>query len=80
MAKILSRTELIPGQTTKLVLDAPDIAAKARPGNFVILRVHGQGERIPLTIADADADLYTDTDKLADARGSMCWGGGTQVL
>ena len=61
MAKILSRTELIPGQTTKLVLDAPDIAAKARPGNFVILRVHGQGERIPLTIADADAEDGTIT-------------------
>ena len=52
--RILRKRTLIPGQTTELVLDAPHIAAKARPGNFVILRVWEDGERIPLTIADAD--------------------------
>lgn len=35
-------------------LEAPDIAAKYEPGQFVILRMHERGERIPLTIADAD--------------------------
>jgi len=52
---IIRKRSLIPGQTSELVIDAPHIAAKARPGNFVILRVSPQGERIPLTIADVDA-------------------------
>ena len=51
---ILAKEALIPGQTSKLVLHAPHIAAKAKPGNFVILRVTEKGERFPLTIADAD--------------------------
>ncbi|MDR2054729.1 MAG: sulfide/dihydroorotate dehydrogenase-like FAD/NAD-binding protein, partial [Desulfovibrio sp.] len=51
---ILFKESLIPGKTSKLVLHAPKIAAKAQPGHFVILRAHGKGERIPLTIADAD--------------------------
>ncbi|MFV0423184.1 sulfide/dihydroorotate dehydrogenase-like FAD/NAD-binding protein [Oleidesulfovibrio sp.] len=58
---ILSKERLIPGQTSKLVIDAPHIAAKAEPGNFVILRVCERGERIPLTIADADREKGTIT-------------------
>ena len=42
-------------------VDAPYIARKARPGQFVILRVGGMGERIPLTIADSDSDAGTIT-------------------
>jgi len=61
VARIIRKEVLIPGQTTKLVLDAPHVAAKARPGNFIILRVHDKGERIPLTIADADAEQGTVT-------------------
>lgn len=60
-ARILERKELIPGQTTQLVLDAPQIAQAAEPGNFVILRVHERGERIPLTIADTDPEAGTIT-------------------
>ncbi|MGE4299537.1 MAG: sulfide/dihydroorotate dehydrogenase-like FAD/NAD-binding protein [Desulfovibrionaceae bacterium] len=52
--KIIRKERLIPGQTSKLVIDAPHIAAKAKPGNFVILRLTETGERIPLTIADTD--------------------------
>lgn len=37
-------------------LEAPKIAAKRKPGQFVILRVHESGERIPLTIADSDPE------------------------
>ncbi len=37
-------------------LEAPKIARKRKAGQFVILRVHDQGERIPLTIADSNAD------------------------
>lgn len=58
---ILAKESLIPGQTSKLVLHAPHIAAKAKPGNFVILRLSEKGERFPLTIADADADKGTIT-------------------
>lgn len=39
----------------------PLIAKKARPGQFVILRVHDKGERIPLTIADFDPEKGTVT-------------------
>ncbi len=52
---ILRKERLIPGKTSKLVLHAPEIAAKARPGHFVMLRMSPEGERIPLTIADTDA-------------------------
>lgn len=59
--KILKKQELIPGQTTLLVIDAPQIAQKARPGNFIILRVHENGERVPLTVADRDPENGTIT-------------------
>ena len=60
-SKIVRKRSLIPGQTSELVLDAPQIAAKAKPGNFVILRVCENGERIPLTIADTDKQAGTIT-------------------
>ena len=58
---IIRKRRLIPGRTSELVIEAPHIAAKAKPGNFVILRVCCRGERIPLTIADADAGAGTIT-------------------
>ncbi len=58
---ILEKEQLIPDKTSKLVIHAPEIAAKAQPGNFIILRVHPQGERIPLTIADTDRERGTIT-------------------
>ena len=61
MNKILKKRALIPGKTTELTLDAPEIARKAKPGNFVILRINESGERFPLTIADADAGAGTIT-------------------
>ncbi len=59
--RILHKEKLIPGRTSKLVLDAPQIAAAARPGHFVILRVDEHGERFPLTIADTDKEKGTIT-------------------
>ena len=53
---ILHKESLTPGRTSKLVLDAPQIAATAKPGHFVMLRVNECGERFPLTIADVDAE------------------------
>jgi len=58
---ILHKESLIPGKTSKLVLHAPQIAQKARPGHFVMLRVSEMGERIPLTIADTDPENGTIT-------------------
>ena len=42
-------------------VDAPHIAKKAEPGQFIILRVDKEGERIPLTIADYDREKGTIT-------------------
>jgi ferredoxin--NADP+ reductase len=43
------------------VIEAPRIARKRQAGQFVIVRVHPRGERIPLTIADGDPDRGTIT-------------------
>jgi ferredoxin/flavodoxin---NADP+ reductase len=40
---------------------APEIACKRSPGQFIVLRTHEEGERIPLTIADADPEAGTIT-------------------
>jgi ferredoxin--NADP+ reductase len=61
VSTILRKRILIPGRVTEMTLDSPAIAAKARPGNFVILRVAEGGERFPLTIADADPKKGTIT-------------------
>ena len=46
---------------TKMVIEAPLVAKKAQAGQFIILRVNEKGERIPLTIADYDAQSGTVT-------------------
>ncbi len=46
---------------TLMVVDAPYIAKKALPGQFIILRVNEHGERIPLTVADYDREAGTVT-------------------
>lgn len=61
VSTILKKRILIPGRVTELTLDAPAIATKAKPGNFVILRVNEEGERFPLTIADTDPEAGTIT-------------------
>ena len=53
MFRIVSREEL-NSQTVKMTVEAPRVAAKAKPGQFVIIRADEYGERIPLTIADSD--------------------------
>jgi len=44
-----------------LVIDAPDVARKAQAGQFIIVRIDEEGERIPLTIADYDREEGTVT-------------------
>ena len=55
MNRILEREALNP-TVTRLKVEAPLIARKAEPGQFVILRTDGDGERIPLTVADFDRE------------------------
>jgi ferredoxin--NADP+ reductase len=45
----------------EFVIDAPRVAKNAAPGQFVILRVDGEGERIPFTICDTDKEKGTVT-------------------
>ena len=55
MYKILLKENLVPNlQIVKI--EAPEIAKKALPGQFVIVRVDEYGERIPMTIAEADPE------------------------
>lgn len=58
--QIISKEKLAP-LVTRFVVNAHDIARKRKAGQFVIIRVAENGERIPLTIADADADKGTIT-------------------
>jgi ferredoxin--NADP+ reductase len=53
--------DFLAPKVTRYVIAAPDIARRRRPGQFVIVRLHDGSERIPLTIADADADRGTIT-------------------
>lgn len=60
MYKIVTKRELV--EKVKLFeISAPEIAEKAKPGQFVIFRVDEKGERIPLTIANLDATRGTIT-------------------
>jgi len=52
MFQIVRRQEMARGTIVRFDIDAPKIAAKAKAGQFVIVRVNDTGERIPLTIAD----------------------------
>jgi NAD(P)H-flavin reductase len=58
--RILSNEEIAPN-LFEMVLDAPQVAAKAQAGQFAIAMSHAQGERIPLTLADWDAERGTVT-------------------
>jgi NAD(P)H-flavin reductase len=58
--RIVRREQLTPN-TFLWEVEAADLARAARPGHFVIVRLHEQGERIPLTVADADTAAGTVT-------------------
>lgn len=47
--------------TVEMVIEAHQLAKKAEPGQFLIIRIDEEGERIPLTIADSDASAGTIT-------------------
>ncbi|MBR0437596.1 MAG: sulfide/dihydroorotate dehydrogenase-like FAD/NAD-binding protein [Clostridia bacterium] len=58
MYRIVRKKELNP-TVTQMEIEAPLVARKARPGQFIILRVTDDGERIPLTVAGTDPDEGT---------------------
>ncbi len=60
MFRIMSKEVLAP-TVSKFVIEAPLIARKREPGNFVMVRVLETGERIPLTIVDSDIASGTIT-------------------
>ncbi len=76
------KKEILNPTVIKMTVNAPLIAKKAEPGQFIILRVDSEGERIPLTVADFDRDGGTvtiifqkvgaTTDKLASLNEGDC--------
>jgi ferredoxin--NADP+ reductase len=60
MYRILKKEALNP-TVTRMVVEAPLVARRAQPGQFIILRVDEKGERIPLTIAGYDREKGTVT-------------------
>ncbi|MBS6474711.1 MAG: NADPH-dependent glutamate synthase [Clostridiales bacterium] len=60
MFLIKTKRELNP-TVTLMEIEAPAVAKKAEPGQFIILRVDADGERIPLTVADFDREAGTVT-------------------
>ena len=60
MYKIVRKHVFNPTETL-LEIEAPEIAKKAKPGQFIILRVDEEGERIPLTVGGYDREKGTVT-------------------
>ncbi|MBU1023624.1 hypothetical protein KKB99_04960, partial [bacterium] len=56
--KIVKKESLTP-ITHRIEIEAPMVANKAKPGQFVILRTHEKGERFPLTISSANPEKGT---------------------
>lgn len=58
MYKIVKKEQL-NASVTRMAIEAPLVARKAKPGQFIILRVDEEGERIPLTVAGTDPEKGT---------------------
>ena len=52
----IAKKKILNPTVIEMQIEAPLVAKKAKPGQFIILRVNDEGERIPLTVAGADAD------------------------
>lgn len=59
MYEIIRKEEMANGSVIRFDIRAPKIAEKIKPGQFVIIRTHEGGERIPLTVADKDRERGT---------------------
>ena len=60
MYKILDK-RVLNSEVTALTIEAPFIAKKVQPGQFVIIRINEKGERVPLTVADFNREKGTVT-------------------
>jgi NAD(P)H-flavin reductase len=58
---LLREAEMIVPNLHRILVEAPDVARSMRPGQFVIVRAEEDGERIPLSVADWDAQKGTLT-------------------
>ena len=75
MYRIVSK-EQFSEKVFRLRVEAPLIAKAYRAGNFVIVRIGEKGERIPLTIAHADAEKGLITlviQKVGKSSSRLCW-------
>ena len=61
MFKIIKKDKMANGTVILNEIEAPLIAKKAKPGQFVIVKANEEGERIPLTMADVDVNKGTIT-------------------
>jgi len=83
MNKILVKKELA-ARIKLFEIHAPEIAAKTKPGHFVVLRISERGERFPLTIAGADAStgiitlVFNEVGKSTKELG--CFSEGDEIL
>jgi len=59
--KIVSKREMAEGTVCQLEVEAERVARKAKPGQFIVLRIDEKGERIPLTMAKKDPEKGTIT-------------------
>jgi ferredoxin--NADP+ reductase len=57
--RILEKREMAERTVCEFKIEAPDIARKAKPGQFVVIRANETGERIPLTMAGTDPEAGT---------------------
>ena len=59
MFRILEKREMAERTVCEFKIEVPDIAKKAKPGQFVVIRANETGERIPLTMAGTDPEAGT---------------------
>ncbi len=57
----IESVEALNDEVTRMVVSAPDIAQKIQPGQFIMLRIDEEGERIPLTMNECDPEAGTVT-------------------
>ncbi len=58
---LIESAEALNAEVVRMVIHAPDVARKIKPGQFIILRIDETGERIPLTMNDVDPERGTVT-------------------
>ena len=64
--KIIEK-ENLSESVVRMVLEAPVVAQKRKAGQFIVLKIHEKGERIPLTIVDSGWNLHQLFEIFADA-------------